>query len=242
MTLKSSIYVSTWHFNAESREWGDENLPTKYHSRGPVWAPHYSVPGHEISWCKEQLEDDKEPSQKLMSFLIHSNYTHWRDTEWHKITPYLCSSELRVNLTRFATNSISFLWCLWPARAKLNQLLYRSALTTELQLLDSEVAQRLRSLVPCRERMAEGQCKPAISKRPFQEGTPRSRYKGRNDREGTQDTCGMWLHIPACPLGLQLNSCHKSIHSPPAAKWVTWPDTLQMAQQHQCQRHTHVQE
>lgn len=204
MTLKSSIYVSTWHFNAESREWGDENLLMKYHSRGPVWAPYYSVPGQEISWCKEQLEDDKEPSQKLTSFLIHSNYTHWRDTEWHKITPYLCSSELRVNLTRFATNSISFLWCLWPARAKLSQLLYRSAPTTELQLLDSEVAQRLRSLVPCRERMAEGQCKPAISKLPFQEGTPRSRSRAEMTEKGLR-TCVVCGHTFP-PVLLDYNS------------------------------------
>lgn len=77
MTLKDSIYVCVWHINVKIRGWGDKNFLIRHHTRGMVSAFRYSLPDLKTSQCKEQLEDSKERSQKLTSFLINSNDTYW---------------------------------------------------------------------------------------------------------------------------------------------------------------------
>lgn len=132
-TLKRSIHVSTWHFNAEIREWGAGNLLTwntiqeaqSEHPTTLCLVMRYLGAKSSLKMVKNHLRNEWAFS---LTEIIPIGITQ---LEWHKITPHLCSSALKVNLTRFSTNSISFLWCLGPARAKLNQHHYKSALTTE---------------------------------------------------------------------------------------------------------------
>lgn len=80
MTLKDSTHVSIWYSNVEIRGWGYKNCLMRHHARSTVSAPYYSLSGHKISQCKQQIEDGKEQSQKLTSFLTNSSFIYWHYT------------------------------------------------------------------------------------------------------------------------------------------------------------------